>query len=159
MASRRSGFTLVELIVVMAVIAIAGAIASGIARPSNELRAAGAVKSMLVFARLQALWQGTVVAVTPLPLGGGFTVSRGPFDTSGSCQGGRVLSRLLLSEYPGVRLSSGFSGGGLAWLPSGSGRSCAGGGVISSTLTLTGLRGAANVIVSSLGRVRVERAP
>lgn len=159
MASPRSGFTVIELVVVMAVIAIVAAISLGFSRPSNEVRAANAVKGLLLVARLQALWQGVPVAVTPLPLGSGYAVSVGPFHPPGGCHGGTVVSRLLFAEYPGVRMTSGFPAGGLRWLPSGSGRTCDGSGVISTTLTLRGLRGAAVVVVSSLGRVRVERAP
>lgn len=159
MAPTRSGFTVVEMIVVLAVIAVLASVAVGFVRPSAELRAANAVKNLLLFSRAQALWQGVAVAVTQLPLGGGFTVSRGPFEEPGVCHGGQAVNRLLLSDYPGVRVTSGFPSGGITWLPSGSGRTCDGSGVISTTLTLTGLGGSADVIVSSLGRVRVERAP
>jgi len=92
-------------------------------------------------------------------LGSGFVVTRGPFDESGTCLGGEASNRLLLAEYPGVRVASGFASDGMLWLPSGSGRTCAGSGVISATLTLRGFSGAADVVISSLGRVRVERQP
>jgi hypothetical protein len=42
------------------------------------------------------------------------------------------------------------------WLPYGGARSCDGGGVISGRLILTDGIGHVDVIVSSLGRVRVE---
>lgn len=151
------GLTINELLVVMAIIAILGGLVVSFARPSTEVRAANALKSLLLFARAQALWQGVAVSVTQLPLGGGFAVAR--TQAGAGCAGGTVTSRLLLSDFPGVRLASGFADGGLVWLPSGSGRSCDGDGVISATLRLNGFRGAAELIVSSLGRVRVRRLP
>lgn len=143
----------------MAVLAVLAGVAVSFARPAAELRAANALKGLLLFARAQALWQGVPVSVTQLPLGSGFAVARGPFDAAGGCHGGEVTNRLLLTQYPGVRLTDGFATGGMQWLPSGSGRDCAGGGVISATLTLSSLTGAAQVVVSSLGRVRTERRP
>lgn len=157
----RRAVTILELVVVLAIVGILAGLIGALARPAAELRAANAVKNVLLFARAQALWQGVAVAVTQLPLGGGLLVSALPEGEPPTCgsPGGSALNRLLLSDYAGVRFTAGLPGGGLLWLPSGSGRRCDGGGVISSTLRLSSLTGAAEVVVSSLGRVRVQRAP
>ncbi len=152
-----AGFTLVELLVAIAVAGVALGIGFLAARPSLEMRAAHAVRSLLLQARAQAVWTGASVAV--VETAGGSALSMRVPETPSTCSGGRSLAGVRLSQFPGVRLVDGLRAGGVFWLPSGGGRSCAGGGVISDTLLLRGPRGSAAVVVSSLGRVRVERRP
>lgn len=118
------------------------------------MRAANALRALLTSARHEALLRGHSVAVVQVP--GGF-VSRSLSSSEAQCVGGAELGRLSLSDHQGVQVVESWPSGGLVWLPSGSGRTCAGGGVISSTVALQGWRGSAAVVVSSLGRVRVER--
>ena len=156
---RRSGFTLIELLVCLAVIGSLAGIGLRFARPANDLRAATALKTLLLWARSEAMWQGSSVAVSELPLGAGYEVRRLAAG-SNDCHSGEVMGRLLLVEHAGVSLAAGFgSRTGLLWLPTGSGRSCDGGGVISTSITFRSLGGSSRVVVSSLGRVRVERVP
>lgn len=157
LSGRPDGFSLIEVLIALAMLGVALVAGVSVARPSLEMRAATAVRSLLLQARAQAIWTGTPVAILEADGGGGFSVqAMGP---AGGCEGGSSLAALRLSEFPGVRLVDGIRAGGIYWLPGGGGRSCAGGGVISDTLVLRGDRGAAAVVVSSLGRVRLERLP
>lgn len=145
--------------VCLALIGSFAGIGLAFARPANDARAAAALKSLLLWARAEAMWQGIAVAVTELPLGVGFEVVRLP-PGAATCGAGETIGRLWLADHPGVRIATGFGARrGLVWLPTGSGRSCDGSGVISSSLELRGHTRATRVVVSSLGRVRVERAP
>lgn len=151
---RSAGFTLLELILVLGIVAVgAGSVASAL-RPSSEMRAAQALRALLVAARHEALLRGHGVAV--VRAGEGF-VSRVQTGSESPCAVGSELTRLDVAADHGVRVAQTWPSGGLVWLPTGSGRTCAGGGVISSTVVLEGRRGRAAVVVSSLGRVRVER--
>jgi prepilin-type N-terminal cleavage/methylation domain-containing protein len=153
------GFTLIEVLVVLALLGSVAGIGLTFARPATDLRAATALRSVLLWARAEALWQGSSVAVRELPLGVGYEVRR-LTDGVDSCDSGEVIGRLLLAEHPGVRIAAGFgSREGLVWLATGSGRSCDGGGVISATIVLQSPLGSSRVVVSSLGRVRAERVP
>lgn len=153
----RQGATLVELLLVLALLALFLSLALAFARPSHAVRAGEALRSTLVWARATAIWLGESVTVTELPDGAGFVVRTA--DVAGPpCAAGRELSRVRLADHPGVRLEAGLPRG-LVWLPSGSGRSCAGGGVISGTVRLADQRRSVAVVVSSLGRVRLEVAP
>lgn len=152
-----SAFTLIETLVALAALGIVLAIGYVTLRPSLEMRAASAVRSLLLQARAVAIWSGASVAVVE-DAGGSAFVAR-EFGPATACTEGRALATLRLSDFPGVRLEDGLRAGGIYWLPSGSGRSCAGGGVISDTVLLHGPRGAAAVVVSSLGRVRLEPRP
>lgn len=156
---RQLGLTLVEVLVCMAIIGSLAGIGFSFARPANDQRAATALKALLLWSRSEAMWQGSTVAVIELPLGAGFQVRRLARGSS-DCGSGQVIGTLLLAEHAGVRLAAGFGARqGLLWLATGSGRSCDGGGVISASITLQSLSSSSRVIVSSLGRVRVERTP
>src|SRR5690606_38610410 len=137
---RRHGFTLIEVLVCLAVLGSLAAVGLAFARPAGDMRAATALKALLLWARAEALWQGAAVSVSEAPGGTAFEVRRlaaaGASDAgsggAADCTTGEVIGRLGLSEHPGVRVATGFGPrGGLLWLPTGSGRSCSGGGVIS----------------------------
>jgi len=152
------GFTLVEALLVLAVLGVLAGLGVVTARPALEMRAARAVRALLLHARVEAMWTGAPVAVVELPGGAGLAArASGAVPVCDS--GGRTLATVRLRDFPGVTLARGLRSGGLYWLPSGSGRDCDGGGVISGTLELRGPFGSAAVVVSSLGRVRVEAGP
>lgn len=154
---KRSGLTLVELLVLLAVLGVLLSVAWAAARPDNAQRGAQAVRAAILWGRANAIWRGVSVAITDLGEGAGLVLRVA--DAAGSpCAGGWELARVRMSEHAGVNLLAGLPRG-LVWLPDGSGRSCDGGGVISATLRLQGARRAVNVVVSSLGRVRLETVP
>ncbi|MFA5550805.1 MAG: GspH/FimT family protein [Trueperaceae bacterium] len=154
---KRSGLTIVELLVLLAVLSVLLSVAWAAARPDNTHRAAQAVRAAILWARANAIWRGVSVAVTDLGTGAGFEV-RAATTGAAPCSGGAQLLQMRVAEHPGVSVLAGLPRG-LVWLPDGSGRSCDGGGVISATIRLRGARHAVNVVVSSLGRVRLETAP
>lgn len=130
-------------------------VAAAFARPSHAHRAAQAVRSAILWGRANAIWRGVGVTVTES--GAGFVVRLA--DAAGPpCAAGTELVRVRMSDHPGVAVVAGLPRG-LLWLPNGSGRSCDGGGVISATVRVADARRAVNVVVSSLGRVRLESAP
>lgn len=150
-----TGVTLVEIVVVLAVLGVLLTVAYAFARPSNTERAAQAVRSAVLWARANAIWRGISVSITQS--GNGFVISAAD-DTGMLCTHGQQLVALPMSEHPGVSVVSGLPRG-LVWLADGSGRTCDGGGVISATVVLSDTRRTYNVVVSSLGRVRVEAVP
>ncbi|MBX3139984.1 MAG: GspH/FimT family pseudopilin [Trueperaceae bacterium] len=150
----RTGATLAELLLVIAVLGALASVALAVSRPSHTTRAARAVRSALLFGRAEAMWRGAAVSVTELPGAAGLVV-RAAASEAAPCGAGDELFRVSLAEHAGVRLSRGLPRG-IVWLPSGSGRSCEGGGVISATLELTDGRSTVAVVVSALGRARLE---
>lgn len=148
--------TLLELLLIMALVSVLAAITLTFWRPNGAMLAAAEVRTTLLWARANALWRGVPVSVTQE--GDAELLIRQTDPAHAPCEGGVEIERLDIGSHPGVRLVAGLPRG-LLWLPDGSGRTCSGGGVISATLKLQGSRGGANVIVSSLGRVRVEPRP
>lgn len=153
----RAGATLLEMLVLLAVVGILLSVALAFARPSHTQRAAQSLRSAILWARANAIWRGVSVAVTELGPGGGFVV-RAADAGGGLCSPGAELARVSLGDHPGVAIVAGLPRG-LVWLPNGSGRTCDGGGVISATVRFADARRAVNVVVSSLGRVRTEVVP
>jgi len=145
---------MLELVIALALLATLASLAYAFGRPSHAARAARTVRAAILWARTEAMWRGLPVSITELADRSGFLVSAAT-DLERPCEGGTELTRVRLSEHPGVRLAAGLARG-LVWLPSGSGRSCGGGGVISGTIELTDGRTGVRVIVSALGRVRLE---
>lgn len=152
-AAGRAGITLVELLVVLGVLAVLASAGLAFARPSLAMKAARAVRTTVLWARTEAMWRGAPMSVTELPGGAGLVVVA-PADPAAPCGEGTPLARVALADFPGVRLVAGLPRG-LVWLPSGSGRTCSGGGVISGTMLLADARVTISVVVSALGRVRL----
>ncbi len=153
----RTGFTLLEVLVALAVLAIVASVAMAFARPAHAVRAANAVRGTLLWARTEAIWRGVPVSVQPTA-GPGIALRAEADGAAPWCAGGQQIATLRLSAYPGVALEQGLERG-LVWLPTGGARTCSGGGVINGRIRLRDRLRAVDVVVSSLGRVRVAEAP
>ncbi len=151
-AGGRLGATVVELVVVLAVLGLAAGVAWRLARPAGAVEsAAGGARALLLWSRLEAVWTGDPVAVVAAS-GDTLAARSGP-----GCSG-RELRRLELRRYGRVTLSA-PTWRGVVWLPTGGARSCRGGGVVSGRLVVAGGSREVAVVMSSLGRVRIERLP
>jgi len=126
------------------------------ARPGGAVRAADGARAFLLWARLEAMWSGDAVAVVPSDASA-LLARRGTVsDAATACQG-PVVRRFELARYGRARVDQPLRAG-IVWLPGGGARSCGGGGVISGRMVVVDGPRRASVIVSSLGRVRVEVA-
>lgn len=151
------GVSLLELIVVLAIIGILLGIGYALLRPNPARHAAIALASELTAARLQALAAGMPVAVLLS------TDRRTVFRKAGAvgedadqvCASGAVAHRLDWGRFPRVELTSGLERG-IVWFPTGWGRACGGGGVYNDRIELAGPAARYAVVVSSAGRVRWE---
>lgn len=147
------GFTLLEVVVAVALAACAVAGAAAL-RPGAAFQAADAVRAFLLWGHLEAMWRGEPVAITPLVAGGIVARAGRAGDPVAACQA-PVLRALRMRRFGRVTIESRLRDG-MVWLPSGGARSCDGGGVISGRVVLRDGRRSVDVIVSSLGRMRVE---
>lgn len=149
-----AGVTLFEMIVVLAVVGVFASGAVLLARPGGALRAAQGARAFLLWARLEALWSGEAVAV--VPAGTPALSARVGADAPSACAGPE-RRRFELARYGRTRVAQPLRAG-IVWLPYGGARSCNGGGVISGRMILADGGARVGVIVSSLGRVRLEVA-
>lgn len=150
---RSPGFTLPELLVVLAILGVLSGVALVLSRPAAAGLAARGVRGLLLWARVEALLGGHGMAFHYDPVTRAFTVRAGE-----TCSAGDAERSLRLADYPGVRVSATLARG-LVWLPSGAGRDCAGGGVFNGSLVLSDARRSVRVVVSRTGRVRLETVP
>lgn len=141
---------MVELVVVLAIVALAAGTTLVALRPSHARRSARAYRTALQGARIAAM-AGTPTSVRWDVARAAFLIRRGEGDCSGA-----VHAELRPSPRVAVvlRLRD-----GVAWLPDGSGRACGGGGVYGGRVRFEDRRERWDVVVASTGRIRIEEAP
>jgi prepilin-type N-terminal cleavage/methylation domain-containing protein len=150
--SVRSGITLAELLLALAVIGIVAGIASSVAgRGGAASRTAREVATAVRGARWLAVSEGRPVVLVALPSGSLARTSGGAF----ACESGAPL-RTVWEQTSGVLVA--FPSRGIAFAPDGRPRRCDGSGAGNTTIGIASRSGdRAAVIVSITGRIRWER--
>jgi prepilin-type N-terminal cleavage/methylation domain-containing protein len=160
---RRAGVSLIEIIVVIAIIGILASI--GVARIAapNARVFANDVKALLEEARYEAVRRNTPVAVTWNAVTSTFTTQAQlstafTFDTN-TCSSGTVIRAHDASQYRGVTVSGSgaFTGAaaGIVWMPRGLVRTCTGADlpVTATTVIVTDPRGQRTLQIWPAGAV------
>lgn len=152
-----AGLTLLELMLALGLAAVL--VSAGLAgvQPGGAARAARATRTFLLWARLDAMWSGRPVAVVPGSPPGLVARSGAGVTLAGACAAPEVR-RLRVGHFGHVSVRLPLRAG-IVWLPTGGARSCDGGGVVSGRMELADGLHAVAVVVSSLGRVRLEAVP
>lgn len=153
---RASGITMLELLVALGILGMVLTAGWVAARPHGAWHAARAARAFLLWGRLEAIWSGRQVAVVAADRAGLVARSGGAQATE-ACGAAQVRS-LRFGDFGRVTVVRSLRTG-IVWLPGGGARACDGGGVISGTLVLADGARHVRVVVSSLGRVRLEAAP
>lgn len=147
------GVTLIELVILLAVLA---AVAVGAARawsPGAARTAATEYRAALGSARLRAL-AGTFASIR-------FDADRDAFlvrDVGPDVPWCDGPVRRVLPRVRGVAVTRRLRDG-IVWLPDGTGRDCSGGGVYGGRVRFEDRDAGWDVVVSSSGRLRLERVP
>ena len=157
MIQRNQGFTLLELIVVMAILGILFGLSGSLFRTPTSRTFSNELRSQIQQARYEALKRNRPVSV--IWTGLGFETrwhSTNPSIAS-ACAGDKVLRAKRLSDSPDVTVTSGFTvGNGVVWLPSGQGRKCDGTSLEAKQITVKNSRKTYSLSVSVTGRVTTE---
>lgn len=151
-----AGFSLIELLVIIAVLGILLGIGAFLVRAPAARLAANDFKAFLQEARLEAVKRNRAVIVAWDDAGNALTMRA--LDAAGvaSCNAeGDEVKRMRLEEYRNVSLTTDMVDGGVAWLPNGRSLQCNGSlGSSSTAFSADGKVWA--VTVSGIGDVRVE---
>lgn len=156
----RAGFTLLELLIVIAIMGIFMALGVPMLRPPSSYLFANDVKAMIQQARFESIKRNVPVAVVWSDSAKTFTTQFHPTDSqiSQACDstGTEKLRVKNLTEYRNLNVTSAFQTSGLVWLPTGLGRQCTGGAMMNGT-TITDGRVAYRIVTSSAGRVQIQK--
>lgn len=152
------GITLIEMLVVLAVVGILVAIAAASLRVSNERQAANSFQALMQQARTEAIKRNRPVVVSWDASGNVMLASVAPTMVVPGC--GDVdlveIDRIDVREYRRVTVTTTMPGNGVVWLPNGRHVACVSQGALSSVTTFTGASGSRAVEVSIGGSVRVQ---
>jgi prepilin-type N-terminal cleavage/methylation domain-containing protein len=153
MRSRR-GLTLLEVIVVLALLALGLGLAVATTRPNRAARTAQELAAVIRSARWSAIVTGTPTVL--LASVDGSTVVRLTGPEYGCDPAAAAADVVWTLEHRGVSVAWPLRG--VAFAPDGFPRSCRGDGVGAATVPVEHASARAAVVVSSLGRVRWERS-
>lgn len=151
----RSGVTVIELLVVVAVLGVLLSIGFVSLRPSAVRVAANSFKGLLQEARTESIKMNRPVSVVWQANEGAF-VAREEAGNATTCNtAAREVTRLGLAEYRGVVAETTMGGDGVLWLPNGRFRPCSGTELASET-TFSDAARSASVIMSVGGRLTIQ---
>ncbi len=148
------GLSLLELLIALGLLGLVIVLLPRLPGPSTARQAAHSAKAMALWCHLQALSGGSAVAL--VQNAGGLVARSGTGQDA--CTTGDPVRTMAWRTFPRTRVLDSFRAG-ILWRADGIALSCAGGGVISDRMVLSDGRSRYAVVVSSLGRVRVERLP
>lgn len=157
---RQNGFTVIELVIALAIAGILMSVVGMSLRPSAERTAANAVQSFIQQSRFDSIKSNRPVVVSYDANKRELKAARAPTSTSTACANASEAGRTLpLTEYRGV--GSPDADFALLWLPTGQPRACPAGTAPldlaeGATFRVQGLSSTLHVMVSSGGEVTLQ---
>lgn len=164
----RAGFTLLEMLIVIAIMGIFMALGVPMLRPPSSYLFANDLKAMIQQARFEAIKRNTPVAVawndndkayttrfdeSNTTFAAFSTLCTAPVNSGGSV---KIINTKRASDYRSVSVSTPTAPNGIVWLPTGLARSCTGSGLSNRTITINDGRKPHYVVISSAGRIRTS---
>lgn len=151
----RAGFTILELVVGLAIIGILSAIGAATFAPQGARAVSNDVRAIIQQARFEAVKRNVPVAVVWDVASEEFRAVIGSVSTP--CAQSTILTRASARSYARVTIDSRFANGeGIVWLPSGQARSCGYGPFLETIAIIDDGRSHREVTVTLTGRVTIE---
>lgn len=149
----RLGVTLIEVVIVLAMLGVLLSIGAASFRPSESRLYANDVRALIQQARFEAVRRNVPVAVVWDAADDAFLTVLG--NDADRCDASTVLNRATASTYRQVEVDIEFDDG-LVWLPSGTARSCNLGAFSDVIAVISDRFGSRTVTVSLTGRVTIQ---
>lgn len=170
MQRHNQGFTLIEMLIALAIIGVLMTLGIGQLRPPEARLFANGLKSQIVQARLEAIKRNRPVAVWWNSSANAFTtlVMQDEDSTALPCTSSTSTSTLttrLVTEYRNVTASNVFTSSGttpaIVWFPNGLPRFCDNSALptTNTTVRVADMRTTLYVRIAPAGRVEVASAP
>lgn len=154
----RGGVTLVELLIVLAIVGILFSLGAFLVPPPSAAVFARDAQSLYQQARLEAVKRNRPVAVVWDADAGRLEarVDSASTTVAAACTGDTVVRSLAPGDYGRLTITADFEHDGAVWLPSTLMRGCAGVATELQTLTVASPRRTVNVDVSTTGEVNLR---
>lgn len=152
-----SGFTIFEVLIVVAILAIVLGIGVSWFRVSNPQVYASSLRNLILQARFEAIRANEPVVVSWEPTLQEF-VARVAGDAQNWCSGtGREINRTNARDLGRLTVSSTVTGtGSLVWIPSGQARDCQRGLFAEDVAEISDGRSQRTVVIGAAGRVEIR---
>ncbi len=154
----RRGFSTIELLIAIAILGTLMAMVYPLLRPPEARLMANEVKAMLQQARYESIKRNQPVAFVWFP-------DRQVFETrynsaaataTTACAGDSTISTKAVSEYRDLSVTVNMPTNGIVWLPTGQGRSCTGGPMVSGDIAVHSGSTRLKVVATMGGKVSIE---
>ncbi len=158
MTSNKAGFTVIELLIAVAIIGILASIGFVRISPPSARLLSNDIKAMVHQARYEAVKRNRPIAFVWNEAEDGFEIRLDSASSSvlAACGGDTLLTSKAVADYPRTAVSTDMPTSGLVWLPTGQGRACNGAPMISSDIRVVSGTISRVVEVTMGGKVTIK---
>lgn|SRR5690606_33442450 len=154
----RRGFSTIELLIAIAILGTLLAMVYPMLRPPEARVMANELKAMLQQARYESIKRNQPVAFVWIPDTQVFETrfNSAAATATTACTGDTAISTKAVSEFRDISVTVNLPTNGIVWLPTGQGRSCSGGPMVTSDVVIRSSATQLTVEATMGGKVSIK---